>query len=180
MPEVPLSVVENDLDAVLSEAPAASSAKRDPFARPDPDEPFFYPGLVDSSEVSGSVAPSKLKQLMASGLKDGLSLLEGDALVCVAEALADKSMKIRERVQLAQWIIEHKIGKAQQSIDVKHSSLSDYLELAKQMRETGEILDVSPGPQAQLTPHPSASGRVELAQPERIDDASAWAASLLK
>lgn len=61
--------------------------------------------------------------------------------------ISDSSaITMSHKIDAAKWIVEKLTGKARQEIDVQHSTLQNFIDLMKQMKDSGETIDVTPKP----------------------------------
>lgn len=62
----------------------------------------------------------------------------------IEEGIRSTSMKLKDRTELARWVVEKLDGKAGQKVDVQSSTLERFMEVLADMKNQGEVLDVTP------------------------------------
>ena len=69
--------------------------------------------------------------------------LGGVAMYLIEQALLSNEMRLRDRVEVAKWLVEKIDGKAGQKVDVQHSTLDKFMSLLLESQELG-TLDITP------------------------------------
>ncbi len=90
-------------------------------------------------------------QDLITAMKD----LGGDSMAVIVEMLHSPSEKLKDRAELAKWIMEKLTGKAKQEVNVESNTLAAFMDLVKTMKSRGEsiesqTIDVTPEVQQDL------------------------------
>ena len=130
---------------------------------------------TEGSWSSGRNSGRKPALEPGESLASGIMRMGPQALEVLRDLLDDPTTKPQQRWDIARFLLEKIDGKAAQKIDVAHSSLDNYMDLLKQMRASGEVLDVTP---AQLIAPVSTETTVQP-EPTEEQDSRTWARKLL-
>lgn len=106
-----------------------------------------------------------------------LKLLGGDAVKVIADTI-NGTGKNSEKLEAAKFLIEKLTGKAKQEINVESNTLSNFMEMLKQMQRDGDSLEALPGEAgASELPHARYPGAIDVTPQKELEPAgpSKWA-----
>lgn len=89
-------------------------------------------------------------KLRSLGLAGGVKEMGVDAVLALDAILRDPATKDSLRAEIARWVLEKTTGRAKQEVEVGVQSLGYFIELLKEMRSSGQTLDVTPAAKPQL------------------------------
>jgi hypothetical protein len=69
-----------------------------------------------------------------------------DGVEVIHQVILDPNAKISDRLNASFWSAEKSTGKARQEVALESGTLSNFMDLLKQMQQRGETLDVTPNP----------------------------------
>lgn len=106
-------------------------------------------------------------KLRGLGLAGGVKEMGVDAVLALDAILRDPATKDSLRAEIARWVLEKTTGRAKQEVEVGSQSLGYFIELLKEMRQTGQTLDVTPAakpqhPGSALLPEGSSLPEIEV------------------
>lgn len=153
----------------IAGAPAEGGAGISPGAVVLPDEDAA--GSLHGDWVPpGFRKEDREAKLRGLGLAGGVKEMGVDAVLALDAILRDPATKDSLRAEIARWVLEKTTGRAKQEVEVGAQSLGYFIELLKEMRSSGQTLDVTPAAQPQLGTR-SELPEIEV-QPE--NPAKAW------
>lgn len=80
------------------------------------------------------------EQDVLTAMKD----LGPDAIRVMTEVLQSEDGKRSEKLDAAKWLLEKLTGKPKQEVNVESNTLASFMDMLRQMQQTGERLDQSP------------------------------------
>lgn len=99
--------------------------------------------LLRDPFVVGEVARYR-KNLFQQDVADKLKEASRDGAILIHKIILDEKEKTALRLDAAKWSNEKTYGKAKQEVDVESHTLLAFMNLMKEMKDRGEVLDVSP------------------------------------
>ena len=67
-----------------------------------------------------------------------------DGIAVVHEIILNENEKAQTRLDASKWAIEKAHGKAKQEVSVESGTLGSFMDLLREMKKSGEVLDVTP------------------------------------
>lgn len=83
---------------------------------------------------------------------DALKDLGTAGLEVMEEMIRDPKNKLRDRVEASKWVLEKITGKPKQEVSIESQSLNRFMDVMKQMRESGETLEIGGSGARDVTP----------------------------
>ena len=108
-------------------------------------------------------------RLYEQDLISAMKELGGDARRVIEDMLRSPAERLRDKAEIAKWLIEKLTGKPKQEVAVESHTLAAFMESLKQLSDRGETLDITPT----LTTSSAASPSAERGTPgaPQISDA---------
>ena len=83
-------------------------------------------------------------QLVDKGALEVLKEASRDGVRLIHQTILDEDRDIRVRLDAAKWSKEQAYGKAHQSLTVENNTLNVYIDMMKEMKTRGDVIDVTP------------------------------------
>lgn len=105
-------------------------------------------------------------------VSERLKDLGPEAMDAIEEGIRSPDMKLKDRTELAKWVVEKLDGKAAQKVDINADvNIGVFMDKLEQLRDAGQVLDVTPKP---ALPPSETSDANEAPEETEVDPLAEW------
>lgn len=126
--------------------------------------------LSDNFMIKAEVERLRERAFQAT-VADRLKDIGPEAMDVIEEGIRSEAMKLRDRTELAKWVVEKLDGKAAQKLDINADvSIGVFMDKLEQLKSSGQVLDVTP----KALPETPAGEAAEAKAEEAADPLTTW------